>query len=238
MSKPRTVNSWFYRDELEIGLVGVERGEGPDRDAAERLLRKVAQWLRFDEEGHPGMVCVSLFRRDYEEFMRTYTALAAPVFAEIDELRSESHRLEREADALHVAIDRATERAEGGPIARVLARAELRRLARESDEVIRAMKANTALLEPYHKAVSETPRVAALIAEHERILETHCERRRREREERDARWYATIAAELAEDPSIAGAEISRRHGIPAADVYRLWRPLRERARQSLKGDKE
>lgn len=222
---------WLTMEALDDILFLLEWGRDADPTFCNRYRDSIVRWMQLDAENRPGKVRVGFFPRDYATFWTRIHDMglqAAAEFRELDARYDDIRRKDGARKRHYEELKRRsknpflTKRKKGEMLAKLKeVEVQTNQIANELER----LKERYALFATYING----SRVKSAIEEHKTLVEEHRRRKEKDRADRDARWYALIAAELMEDPDITGAEISRRHGIPKGDVYRLWKPLKQEA---------
>ena len=242
MSKRDVVWEWVSTDVLERILIALEWGAAEDELLSRRWRESIVRWMQLDAERRPDEVRIGFFPRDYVLFWDHISRWHSDWAASCEQLSKATHRLHEltgTGDQLSKKCMKVARITEVPPL-RFFVMPLLKRRLRELEEhlaICKEIKAEADRLSGPLEPICSRPfgeRALEAIAEHERLVYEH----RKRKKDHDDRWLATIAAELAENPDVSGAEISRRHQIPVSDVYRLWKSLRTKQKEAgAKGDR-
>ena len=200
MGKKDIVWDWWTAEHAEGQLFVLESGSCYRKEERAEARRRIAKWLQVDEDNHPGCIRVGFFPRDYAAYSRLVSDCAKAICAEAESLAA------RHSDVLAKA-ERA--RTKGGKHRAFLEASDLEE------------KINLLLDAPEGEA-----RTKRIVREHEEIVEAHRKEQAEQKRKRDAALYAKIAEELARDSTVKGTAIARKLGVPAYEVYRLWKPIK------------
>lgn len=230
MPKSDVIWDWLNRNELDEVLFLIDWIGRDDPGFSKKYRASIVKWMQPGEGEREGQFRIGFFPRDYVEFWTRITALKPTIDEEMERLFKEFESIMSQANALENGAENLLRKCSRSfPIPTAIKRRLLDDAKRDLEEAHRLIGNQKALLPVLELASSrgDGSRVQEAARAHEEEIRMHREKKEAQKKNRDARWYALIAAELMENRKIKGTEISRKHGIPVGDVYRLWKPIKQ-----------